>query len=211
MQQGILPPRREGGALLVRRLLRASGLSGAVAGALIAVTEVVSLLVGRQNVDLPSLVNEVIRLAAFILLLLALVGLYVRQVDQAGTVGVAGFLLAFVGTTLLAGDLWFEAFVFPHLVEVAPDALATDPGGILLVGAFFSFLTFILGWLLFGVASFRAAVFPRVASVVLIGGTLILFPSPLFPPKLVVFAIAVGWMGLWLYHSRGRPVPDHAA
>ncbi|MGI8657209.1 MAG: hypothetical protein ACR2K4_00350 [Candidatus Limnocylindria bacterium] len=58
-----------------------------------------------------------------------------------------------------------------------------DPGGILLVGAFFSFLTFILGWLLFGVASFRAAVFPRVASVVLIGGTLILFPSPLFPPS----------------------------
>ena len=113
--------------MLVRPLLRASGLSGAVAGVLIAATEVVSLLVGRQNVDLPSLVNEVVRLAAFILLLLALVGLYARQVDQAGTIGVAGFFLAFVGTTLLAGDLWFEAFVFPHLTEVAPMLLPKIP------------------------------------------------------------------------------------
>lgn len=190
--------------MLVRPLLRASGLSGAVAGVLIAATEVVSLLVGRQSVDLPSLVNEVVRLAAFILLLLALVGLYARQVDQAGTIGVAGFLLAFVGTTLLAGDVWFEAFVFPYLTEVAPDALSADPGGILLVGAFVSFLTFIFGWLLFGCATFRAAVFPRAASVLLIGGAIILFPSPLFPPKLVVFALAVGWMGLWLYRSQ-RP------
>lgn len=189
---------------MVRPLLRASGLSGAVAGMLIAATEVVSLLVGRQSVDLPSLVNEVVRLAALILLLLALVGLYARQVDQAGTIGVAGFLLAFVGTTLLAGDVWFEAFVFPYLTEVAPDALAADPSGILLVGAFVSFLTFVFGWLLFGVASFRAAVFPRAASVLLIGGAIILFPSPLFPPKLVVFALAVGWMGLWLYRSQ-RP------
>ncbi|MEJ7803166.1 MAG: hypothetical protein WKH68_07315, partial [Candidatus Limnocylindria bacterium] len=93
---------------------------------------------------------------------------------------------------------------FPHLIEVAPDALAEVPGGILLVGAFFSFLTFIFGWLLFGVASFRAAVFPRAASVILIGGAVILFPSPLFPPKLVVFALAVGWMSLWLYRSQ-RP------
>ncbi len=196
--------------MLVRRLLRVSGLSGAVAGVLIAATEVVSLLVGRQNVDLPSLVNEVVRLAAFNLLLLALVGLYARQVDQAGIIGVAGFLLAFVGTTLLAGDVWFEAFVFPHLTEVAPDALSADPGGILLVGAFFSFLTFICGWLLFGVASFRAAVFPRAASVVLIAGALILFPSPLFPPKLVVFALAVGWMGFWLWRSH-RPTGSGSA
>jgi len=100
-----VPSRRKELALLVRRLLRASGLSGVVAGALIAVTEVVSLIVGRQSVELPSLVNEVTRLAAFVLLLLALVGLYARQVDQAGTIGVAGFFLAFVGTTLLAGDL----------------------------------------------------------------------------------------------------------
>lgn len=196
---------------MVRPLLRASGLSGAVAGVLIAATDVVSLLVGRQNVDLPSLVNEVVKLAAFNLLLLALVGLYARQVDQAGTTGVAGFLLAFVGTTLLAGDVWFEAFVFPHLTEVAPDALSADPGGILLVGAFFSFLTFILGWLLFGVASFRAAVFPRAASVLLMGGAVILFPSPLFPPKLVVFALAVGWMGLWLYRSQRSTGIESAA
>jgi len=178
---------------------------------LIAATDGVSLLVGRQNVDLPSLVNEVVKLAAFNLLLLALVGLYARQVDQAGTTGVAGFLLAFVGTTLLAGDVWFEAFVFPHLTEVAPDALSADPGGILLVGAFFSFLTFILGWLIFGVASFRAAVFPRAASVLLMGGAVILFPSPLFPPKLVVFALAVGWMGLWLYRSQRSTGIESAA
>jgi len=191
--------------------LRASGLSGAVAGVLIAATEVVSLLVGRQNVDLPSLVNEVVRLAAFILLLLALVGLYARQVDQAGTIGVAGFFLAFVGTTLLAGDLWFEAFVFPHLTEVAPDALAEDPGGILHCRRLLLVLDVHLR-----LAALRRRQFTRCGLSACRKrrpdrGAVILFTSPLFPPKLGFFALAVGWMSLWLYRSQGPSGIEPAA
>jgi hypothetical protein len=61
--------------------------------------------------------------------------------------------------------------------------------------------------LLFGVASFRARVFPRGAAIVLVVGALIGFPSPLFPPKLVV--LAVGWMGFWMWRSdRGYPIGE---
>ena len=140
-------------------------------------------------------INGEVRVVAFFLLLLGLVGLYARQSEEAGTLGLVGFLLAFLGTMLIAGDLWFEAFAVPYLAEVSPRLAETSPTGLLLAGAAASFASFGVGWLLFGIASFRARVFPRVAAVLIILGALVGFPSPLFPPKLVVLALAVGWMG----------------
>jgi hypothetical protein len=68
--------------------------------------------------------------------------------------------------------------------------------------------------LLFGIASFRAQVLPRGAVVVLIVGALVGFPSPLYPPKLVVLALAVGCMGYWMWRLNRRSLigqPSRAA
>ena len=59
------------------------------------------------------------------------------------------------------------------------------------------FALFALGWVLFGIASFRARVFPRWASIVLIIGGLLGYQAG-FPPFLIVLALGVGWMGYWL-------------
>ena len=58
-------------------------------------------------------------------------------------------------------------------------------------------LTFALGWVLFGVATLRAGVYPRATAALLIAGALILlFPLPFSG---VIFAVALGWMGYALF------------
>jgi len=139
-------------------------------------------------------VNGLLTLLAVSLLLLGLVGLYARQSAAAGTLGLVGFLVAFVGTLLLAGYWWLEAFAVPYAAEKAPALLAATPTGRLLAGGTVSFGVFALGWVLFGLASVRARVFPRDAAILLsIGGVV--------PGAGVPLAVAVAWMGMWLLRS----------
>ena len=163
-----------------------------VAAALIVLTEIVGFIVGGVSTDPVALANGMLRVLAFFFLLLGLVGLYACQSEAAGRLGLVGFLLAFLGSMLITGDLWFEAFALPYFVEVVPSGALEGgkPGG-----------TFIAG----------AVVFPRAATVVVVVGALICFPSPLYLPKLVVLAVGVGWMGLLLARMRdARPSSPRA-
>jgi hypothetical protein len=83
------------------RLIRMAGSVSVVAAALIVISEIVAFLSGDVG-----LINGVVRVVAFFLLLIGLVGLYVRQSEKAGKLGLVGFLVAFLGTTLIEGDLW---------------------------------------------------------------------------------------------------------
>ncbi len=106
-------------------LIRSAGLVSVVAAALIVVTEIVGFLLGGEA-DPVDMINGVVRVFASCLLLLGLIS----------------FLLAFLGAMAIAGDLWFEAFAFPYLMEVAPRALEGGrPGGTCIAGAGVSFLT----------------------------------------------------------------------
>lgn len=151
-----------------------------------------------------------LELLGFALLLLALVGLYERQQNSAATLGLVGFLVAFLGTLLATGDWWFELFATPFYADLAPRAVEADAGGSLLTGGTLTFSLFAVGWVLFGIASFRARVFPRPAAVALIIGGVVGYLAG-FPPMQVPLAIAVGWVGYWLYKSDRtgavRPAP----
>ena len=147
-----------------------------------------------------SSVYAALELFGFALLLLALVGLYERQQEAAGRLGLVGFFSAFVGTLLAAGDWWFELFATPFYADLAPQAVEADASGSLLTGGRITFSLFALGWVLFGVASVRAGVFPRLAAVLLIVGGVAGYLAG-FPPFQVLLAIAVGWIGYWLYKS----------
>ena len=144
---------------------------------------------------------------AFCGLLVVLVTAYSREADEAGAFGALAVLVALVGTMFLAGDLWFEAFAVPWLGDVAPASLHV-PGGTLVIGAFTSYVLFAVGWVLFGLASIRAHVFPLPISIGLVIGGIIGFQAAL-PPFAVPLALAICLLGIWMIRTSpvNRVVP----
>ncbi len=129
--------------------------------------------------------RQALFLLGVMLLLVGLVGLYARQSQAAGALGLVGFLVAFAGTVLVAGFLWASLFIAPALASEAPEFLDTgSPPGL-----FLALIACGGGWLLFGIAALRARVYPRWASILLIVGAVI-FVLPL-PLTAVVLSVAV--------------------
>jgi hypothetical protein len=61
------------------------------------------------------------------LVLLGLVGIYVSQAETIGASGLIGFLLTFLGMTMIAGLYWARAFVVPPLQPAPAGLLLTIP------------------------------------------------------------------------------------
>jgi hypothetical protein len=202
------------------QLLRLGAQISVVGAALILASQVLGPFVSPDVTTIaatvtsaPFLVFTLLKLGGFTLLMLGLVSLYARQSAAAGVLGSLGFLTAFIGTALVTGDWWFEAFAFPWLAQAAPGLVATPASGILLLGGMLSFSTFTIGWLTFAAATFRARVFPRWMAVLLMAGALLAYGQG-FPPLGALLAIAVGAMGvasLRLDRSLSRPGRTPAA
>jgi cell division protein FtsW (lipid II flippase) len=142
-------------------------------------------------------------LVGALLLLVAAVGLYARQSESAGTLELVGFLAALSGTGLLVGLIcWANAFVAPTLAVEAPAVLDDEPAGTLAFGFLLSTTIFGLSWALFGVAMLRAWVYPRVATILLIIGALLVI-VPL-PATGFVIEVALIWLGLICLKAEGR-------
>jgi len=118
--------------------------------------------------------------------LVGIAGLYTRQVEKAGWLGLAGFALLIVSWWLLTAFVFAEAFILPPLAGTAPefvDALLGisygHTGGVDLgvLPTLFSVgvgISYMLGGLLFGIATFRAGVLPRLPA----GATVFAFDAP---------------------------------
>jgi hypothetical protein len=193
-------------------LIRWSGLAALVGGVLLAVLEVAEfVLIGGQPESVAAgasalIIVRVSFLVAIALIILALVGLYARQAEQAGTLGLIAFLVAFIGTVMVFGAQWSTAFIGPWLAEAAPELLDTEPAGLMSAGFMLSFLLLALGWFLCGLASLQARVLPRGGAVLLMVGAVLLFVALLleFPGSTVVFGAALAWMGYGLWSGAGE-------
>lgn len=70
-----------------------------------------------------------------------------------------------------------------------------------MVGFLLSFVLAALGWLLFGVATLRAGVYPRPAALLLIVGAVVSLAHIVAPLPLsgIVLSVAVAWLGFVLF------------
>jgi uncharacterized membrane protein (DUF485 family) len=177
---------------------RLAGIASIVAAALILVHQVSQLVFALTMSESMAIATHSLRnglaLVAMYALLIALTGLYATQAMSAGRLGLIGYLVAALGTLLLAGDWWYEAFVAPQIAAQAPEILTTAPSGSILIGAAATFASFALGWVLFGIASYRARVFPRGAAALMVLGGIVGILA-LAPPFQIPLALAVAWMG----------------
>jgi hypothetical protein len=141
-------------------------------------------------------------------LLLAVTAIYTRESAALGKVGLIGYLTAFLGTLMVAGDWWFEAFVIPTIATAASAVLDLPLSGPLLVGAIATVGLYTVGWTLFGIAALRSHAFPRIAALFLLVGGLA-GPFALTTPYQIPLAIAIGWIGVTLRpQSRIRLIAD---
>src|SRR5262245_42227930 len=103
------------------RLTRWSGLALLLAGVLVAIP----MLFHPSDSDPQAFVRAAwlpvhsLLIGSVILMLFGLIGMYHIQADVIGVLGLAGFVLAFVGGALFVAVLVVDAFVIPALAASA--------------------------------------------------------------------------------------------
>jgi hypothetical protein len=109
-----------------------------------------------------------------VLISLGVVGMYARQAEKVGVLGLIALILTFVGLTLTAGALIFlSAVIIPFLAARGIDPFV-DPKGPLMgspavqLATGLAALPLFLGMLLFAIVTLRARVLPRLGSWMLI-------------------------------------------
>jgi hypothetical protein len=183
------------------------GLAAVVGGVLLFIADLIDFFAFDPEENLSEVVTaasyafiQVLNMLGIVLVLCGLVGLYARQSEAAGVLGLVGFVVALAGTVLDSGLLWTSLFAAPSAAIAAPGFVDAEFTGSLALGLPLTFITFGLGWLLFGVASLRAGVYPRIPAIVLIiGAVLTSFPLPLVG---LVIDVAVAWLGFSLLTGR---------
>ena len=115
---------------------------------------------------------------------LGLAGIYARQAVKAGWLGLVGFVLLSLWLVIIMGFSFVEAFILPQVATATPALVdgwmkifnggtSTIDLGVLPTLWTLTGLIYILGGLLFGIATFRARILPRGAAVLLALGTLL--------------------------------------
>ena len=205
-------------------LIRAAGLATMAAGILFIVIQAIHPLDELSSVTTPQwAIVHYLSMAMDIFAMLGITGLYARQVEKSGWLGLAGYLLFSLFWASSLASHFLEAFISPLLATNAPklaEGLLAVVNGVpseISLGAFPMVNTiagiagYALGGLLFAIAMFRARVMPRWASVLLAVSIVL----PFFTQSLVqhpynrIFAVPVGlalaWLGFALFTERRAP------
>ena len=161
---------------------------------------------------------HVLAIAMCFLGILGMAGLYARQAEKTGWLGLAGFLLFSLWFAFILGFSFVETFILPPLATEAPTfvegflGMFTSTASEMNLGALPTIWTltaplYMLGGLLFGIATFRAGILPRWAGVLLVIGTALAPVAGLLPlehqPKVAVpVGLALAWLGYALWSER---------
>ena len=203
-------------------VIRWAGLSAMVAGVLFVGTQIIRLPNDPSSVATrPWAIGHYLELGALIFILLGIIGLYARQVNEAGLLGLVGFLMLFVGLTLFTAYAFVEGFIMPVLATDAPQSIGGLLPGESLVGALIPILLleallYFIGGLLFGIATIRAGILPRWAATLFIVGVVMSGVGAVLPEVVsrigaAAMGLGLAWLGYALWSERreefSEPVP----
>ena len=206
-------------------LMRLAGISAMVAGLCFFVMGMFHPFNVPASVTTATWVNvHIFATAMGFFGLFGMAGLYARQVEKAGWLGLAGFLLFSLWLGLVMPFCFVEAFILPRLVTESPMFVAGFLGmftgipsqvdlGVLPTLWNISGPLYIFGSLLFGIATFRAGVLPRWAGALLVLGALLAPVGAVVPPEyqpkiMLPIGLAFVWLGYALFSERREPASD---
>lgn len=210
-------------------LIRATGPFAILAGLIYA---------GIQPIHPPDFLASVttvnwaiimsLKLAMSLFFIIAIAGLYFRQVGRSGWIAFAGFVLFSLAWWLETGFIFAELFILPPLAAVAPQFIDSFLGvvnqhpGTMEIGPIVPAygvlgVLYLLGGILLGIGTLRAGVLPKGPSILLAVAALLTPAAALLPHEFQRYAaipvgIAFIWLGfaLW-FPARQRPSDASAA
>jgi hypothetical protein len=209
-------------------LMRLAGLSAMLAGLCFLVIGIFHPMNVPASVTTAAWVNvHIFATALGFFGLFGMAGLYARQVEESGWLGLIGFLLFSAWMTLVTGFSFVEAFILPRLASESPAFVAAILGmfssapsaidlGLLPTLWNISGPMYILGPLLFGIATFRARVLPHWAGGLLVLGAVLVPVGAIVPPEyqpkiMAPVGLAMAWLGYALFSERreqaSQPLP----
>lgn len=165
--------------------------------------------------------------------LFGMTGIYARQAEEAGWLGLGGYVLFSIFFVITTAFQFVEAFLSPVLASAAPQfvegllgiaaghATGTEMGALPTVYTLNGFGGYMLGGVLLGVATVRARILPRWAGILLAAAAVLPlaaglpFVSPLFPHPLdrifaVPMALAWAWLGYAVWSDSRRQAAQPA-
>jgi hypothetical protein len=204
-------------------LMRLAGVSAMAAGTIFA---------GIQPIHPPDVLESVttggwaiitaLKFAMCFFFLFGITGLYARQVEEFGWLGLMGYLVFSLSWALQSGFVFVEVLLLPVLATAAPQFVVSylgvvngHPGEMnigvlpviynLLVG-----IPYMLGGLLFGIATLRARIMPRWPATLLAAVALLTPAAVLLPHAIqrmaagVPMGLAIAWLGYALWSERRK-------
>jgi len=159
-------------------------------------------------------------IAMSIFSLIGILGIYIRQAEETGWLGLAGFVTFSLFWLVSMSFSFTEAFVLPLLTNDAPTFVNGLLGifggtksevelGIFPILAPLAGGLYMLGGILLGIATLRAGVFPRMSGVLLAFSALVTLAAAIIPhPFDRILAIPMGialiWLGSILFSGREK-------
>lgn len=150
--------------------------------------------------------------------LLGITGIYARQLAEAGWLGLAGYVLLSLWLVLLVPFTFAEVFILPRLATAAPAFVEGFLGifnghpGEMNLGAIKTLwdldgFVYMIGGLLFGIATIRVGILSRWAAGLLAFGTALAPAATLLPHEhkalvAVPVGLALAWLGYSLWVER---------
>lgn len=195
-------------------LTRFAGVSAMLAGIIFAGIQPIHPLDTLESVATTQwAIIQSLKTAMCVFGLFGLTGLYARQAHAAGWLGLVGYLLLSLFFALTLPLAYTEAVILPLLATEAPTFVtgflgifngqptAMNLGALPALYALAGFGGYVLGGLLFGVATVRAGVLPRWPAVLLAAAAVSpplvswLLPHPLDRMLAVPMGVALAWLG----------------
>jgi hypothetical protein len=197
--------------------ITATTLTRLAAGAAVSAGLIfIGVQVGHPHSDVTSVattewaVRNSFKVLMAALALVGITGMYLRQVKEAGVLGLLGYLLFSAGYLAIMSIAFVSAYVLPAIAETDPgyvnDVLAAGTNGSATgdIGLMQSALTvsgigYLAGGLVFGVALYRARVLARWASALLAVASILTVTLAVLPDafyRFLAYPNAIAMIGL---------------
>ena len=174
-----------------------SAIAGIVAGVFIILGTLLNDLLKTERGTIFNFLGALIGL-------FGITGFYLWQRIEFGVFGLVAYVLVFIGFVLIACIDYGGSFVYPFLSEEQKESLQSSSAA---MAAMVSGLVFLLGEILFGIAAFRAGIFPRIPTVLFMVGFLATPVRMAYPVitfvGLTASGIGVIWWSLTLWSLAG--------